>query len=199
MRKLLKTGRMFVASRLLWLGLALSSCLLPQNDEPLPEIPPAKNRPPRLTVNTEPERFVVYSTAANCPVPEPRARVEDLDLDDIIRVRWLVHDEMGVPSTIPVLDPRPILPDGQPTRQESIIAPKSAFLSNLLNTTGRGRRLTLVVADGEFTAGTDPDDIGTLPGMPYPLPDGGTIRQETFKDSYTWVVDTVTTAAPLCR
>lgn len=190
MQKDLKTGQMFVAGRLLWLGLALSSCLLPQNDEPLPEIPPPANRPPRIVPQTVfPPLSFVHNTNPLCMPQEVKAFVDDEDTLDRIRIRWYVYDENGVLTGPQVQDPMS-LPGGSSVRRQAIPVPRDVFTRTIISMTGTARRLQLIVADGEFTT-TMSGALDTLPKLPEPLPDGGSIEDKTYLDTYTWVVDSV--------
>src|SRR5688572_2825701 len=127
MRKILKTGQMAVAAGLLCSAFALSSCLLPQNDDPLPEIPPQKNRPPRLLrgqLDPKPPDLITFGIAAGCPAPNVKAVVEDPDTEDVIRVRWTVYNADGTRPTNQVTD-TPNLPAGMLNRV--VEAPSALF------------------------------------------------------------------------
>lgn len=195
MGKSMKSGRSRVAGQLLWLVLALSSCLLPQNDDPLPVIPKQANRPPRIDPDrVSPPRFFNVNVGTNCSPPTVQAYMTDLDVSDRIRIRWLVYREDGTPDRQPPID-QSIVGGSLPTRPV-ISPPPSVFSLTLLNSTGKGRRLELVVSDGEFSTDLN-DKLITLPvedGIP--LPDGGTIDNPSYLDTYTWVVDTINESCP---
>lgn len=192
MGKHAKTGEKLVAGGLLWATLALSSCLLPQYDEPLPAFPPAKNRPPRLVFSTaNPQLAVVNNIGTMCSPPKVEIAVDDEDLDDRIRIRWVVYGENGVATGIQPMD---TFLNGSPTvRRPTITAPMtSLFKVSLLGTTGAGRRLQLIIADGEFSSDPNTGALITIPkGEPHVLPDGGFVLNETYIDTYSWIVDTV--------
>ena len=194
MGKSLKSQRVGVATGLLCAGLVLSSCLLPQNDEPLPEIPPAKNRPPRI-LTPIPERFFEVLVGVGCPPPDVKAGVEDLDVEDTIRTKWAVYREDGSFDRFhdgDTLRPSMVMPT--PVRMSAIVPPSGMFSTGLLSSTGRGRRVELIVSDGEFL--TQGDTVTSLPKPPQRLPDGGTIEDPTYLDTYSWVVDSVNATCP---
>mgnify|MGYP001343013206 CR=1 FL=1 len=193
MQKRLKTGRMFVAGRLLWLSLALSSCLLPQNDEPLPVIPPARNRPPRIFF-TAPERSFKFSIGMNCKPPTVQAGVEDADLQDLIRIKWFTYEGNGTDMPTQSFDRATLPESAEARRSPPLEPPPTVFNQGLLTRTGVARQLEVVVSDGEFSA----DGQGNLISLPRRVdgPDGGLIDNITYIDRYVWVVDTVNEPCP---
>lgn len=192
MGKQLKSGRKRVAGGLLCAALALSSCLLPQYDEPLPAFPPAKNRPPRLVFSTaSPQLSVLNNIGAMCTAPMVGIAVDDEDVEDRIRVRWVVYGDDGVASGFQVSDTS--INPGMTIRRPTITAPSALFKLTLLGTNGTGRRLQLIIADGEFSSHPDTGALITIPkGEPHPLPDGGFVLNDTYIDTYSWIVDTTT-------
>src|SRR5688572_18770790 len=90
----LKSGTWRVAGGLLCAALVVSSCLLPQNDEPLPKVPDLKNRPPRI-ITPIPERAFEVPIGNNCKPPPVSVGVEDLDLENLIRTKWAIYREDG--------------------------------------------------------------------------------------------------------
>jgi len=187
MCKGLKSLAVPVAGRLLCLGLAVSSCLLPQNDDPLPEIPLAANRAPRIDPDlASPQLRIENKLGMGCPEEERRAVVDDLDVKDLIRIKWRVFDSNGV--LVRELNESTLFPTTMTVRRPTIKAPATLFTMGPLSATGTGRKLELVVADGEFTI----DGTGKLSTISpvVDLRDGGTVVNKTYYDTYTWTVDT---------
>ncbi len=185
-----KSLRVAVAGRLLCLGFALSSCLLPQNDDPLPEIPVPANRPPRIKPETALpalyQQVSIHSTCADRIPPRMEVAVQDPDPGNLIRIRWVVYDNSGVAGPRQIRDPSPV-----PSNNNGvpITAPKSLFTDTDLATTGMARRLELIVADGEFF--TDMSGKLSTISPTVTLPDGGSVSNTTYYDTYSWTVDTV--------
>lgn len=199
MGKRADSGVVRVAGRLLWAALALSSCVLPQNDEPLPEIPKQKNLPPRLIrelLKPGPPKpgstgviTVIVDNTVICPMEEVSAGVEDPDIDDLLRVKWTIYNADGTKASFQV-DPQTVMGGAL---KRNIVAPADIFSaqSALTQTGSTGtKHLELIVADGELTT-TSTGAVGTLPKERVALPDGGFIDNPTYLDSYTWPVETI--------
>jgi hypothetical protein len=185
MGKGLRSQRLGLAAGLLCSALAVSSCLLPQNDDPLPEIPPQKNRPPRIA-SVNPARFIPYDVGPNCKLPHVDVVVEDPDVTDPIRIRWTVYDDDGSRGRVQIQDP-PQLLGGDSVSRPSFSPPNEVFTTTDLQNTGMVQQLELAVADGEFYI--ENNTLKTLP-KPENLPDGGTMSDITYIDTYTWLVNT---------
>lgn len=98
------------AGNLLWLLLAAfsalgSGCFLPQDDDVLPFIPPARNRAPRLSLQTPTGTVPSGNQEPECPPLEFSALVEDDDVADRIYVQWFV-DPNGNPRQLPYASQR---------------------------------------------------------------------------------------------
>src|SRR4051794_21714494 len=91
MGKGVKSHSLVVALGLLWGAVSVTACLLPQEDDPLPAIPPQKNRPPRIIRNqVSPQRHLSVYTPKGCTDPEVEVFVDAPDGEDLIRAGWRV-------------------------------------------------------------------------------------------------------------
>src|SRR5437762_1876008 len=123
MGKPVKSHTLRVALGLLCVSFVVSACLLPQNDDPLPDIPPQKNRPPRIDLSSvNPQRSVVNDQAISCTMHQNKdcpyvcAGVDDPDVNDDIRVRWVVYESDGSRAQVQLsMDPPQIGPSMPPT------------------------------------------------------------------------------------
>jgi hypothetical protein len=192
-------GRTIMAGRLLCGALAallVQGCLLPQDDQVLPLLPPAKNTPPRI-FSAKPEQTTTLTLGDRCPRLAFSVLIEDRDVDpeitdggrrylDVLRHRWFVDD-----SKVGVIG-RPFEASATAIRAAAA-APELLFSagSALAAATPNPHKLTVVVSDGEFGEGKEP-----RPGPPQPLPDGGRIEQQTYTDEYTWLVTTDLSPCP---
>jgi hypothetical protein len=188
-----KGARAGLARRLLCRGaglalaLALGGCLMPQDDELLPELPPTKNRPPRILEGSAvPQQQVSIPVGFNCTperwagIFEFSAKVEDPDVDNPIRNRWFVDPDDK--HTTVFFQGLTLPPSTKPTRDTPVKAPANLIASSPLSTPGK-RRLVLVISDGEFEEGVTPTRRLVR------LPDGGLTEDLSYTDSFTWLVN----------
>ncbi|MBK7863272.1 MAG: hypothetical protein IPJ65_32640 [Archangiaceae bacterium] len=159
--------------------------MLPQNDDPLPVVPPVKNRPPRIVpTTTHPARLFEFSLDPSCKAPTVEAVVEDSDVEDSIRVRWSVYKDDGTRGSMQI-DQSIVEPAGVVRR--SITASSLLFQVTDLAQTGTARQLELLVADGELKI--EGDKVTAQPRI-VPFADSGTTLDQSYIDSYTWIVNT---------
>jgi hypothetical protein len=154
-----------------------SGCLWPVEDPVLEDLPPRKNRPPRiLEQNVVPQRRTTIGNGIGCKL-EFKAQVEDPDLNDLLVVRWYIdYDPLSNPSPFGLESSLP--PDGNAIRSTS------ATLTVELSSPGHPLRVPgdhmveLLVSDGRLI-NRDPQPVATE-GF-----DGG---NPTFASSYPWFV-----------
>lgn len=180
-----------LASRLLhssvvrWVGVFLlavlvGGCLLPQDDDVLPLLPPKKNRPPRLLITTlEPTQVTSSGNGPNCLPLEFRASVEDPDIADLIAVKWYV-DPAGLGSD-PVKKEQGLRIDGKTIRDDQARLSLQVTGAGELATVGR-HVVEILVSDGQLI------ERSPQP-RPITLADGGTDLNPTYTDSAFWIVD----------
>ncbi|MBL8954161.1 MAG: hypothetical protein JNK82_25515 [Myxococcaceae bacterium] len=167
----------------------MSACVLPQNDDPLPVIPPQANRPPRIDPGTAvPALYQEVNVHPNCTLPTFTIAVRDPDVgpDERLRFRWLAYTENGVLGPVQINDLNSVLNTGAVF---PVTAPVSLFMLTVLASTGKGRRLELIVADGELFT----DSTGKIQTVAKTAvgEDGGQMANPTFYDTYSWTIDTV--------
>lgn len=169
-----------------WLGLAVaalvwSGCLIPQDDTFLAELPEQKNRPPRIIEQqVQPtQRFTrEFGGADGCEL-DFSVKVEDPDVDDILYVRWSVDDQPQPHRTETRLANNGIAQRGEAaTLHISLLAADSP-----LSRPGP-HVVEAMVADGIVAEGKPQPDIINLP-------DGGTLEDPVYLDTYAWFVNTV--------
>jgi hypothetical protein len=178
----------------------LSACLVPQNDDPLPEIPPAKNNRPRILLDTvqpgeamDVTLYIATVSPSNVPCPKVTfsVKVEDLDLADPISSKWRamrIAPSLQTPQE-PWTDGTAVPFMGSTTAlRPNPITPGSSFLKDWIRTEGT-YRIEVVVSDGTLI---DPGN-GVLVEQPLPrivmLPDGGVFQELAARDSYVWTVN----------
>lgn len=166
----------------------MSGCLIPQDDQVLPELPPMKNRPPRVAARVPASDVVEHKQSA---VPQCLAAnatfsltVEDPDTGDTLRSFWFVEkDETSLPFT-----PQAVPPGTSEAR--IVAAPTSnAFTTALANLQTGRRLLTVYVADRDI------EEINNGEIRPVDtevtLPDGTTATNPGYFVQHTWVLEVV--------
>jgi len=106
MYRLARTLLSGVGKRALWTGLValpMSACLLPQNDHFLPEVPPQKNRPPRILESTvmPTSRAPQIGNGPHCQLTFS-FNIEDPDINDNLTVFWFVDYNANSLTSSPV-------------------------------------------------------------------------------------------------
>lgn len=187
---------------LLALGAALSGCLVPQDDQVFPALPPKKNSAPKIVGEKPVQRVTTVAVGpvtAGCPRVEFSVSVKDEDTADTIRSIWFVDaapDFRPTPSS-PEFVGAPVFGGSDLVR--TVKAPASVItqLTGLID--GRSHRVDVWITDGEFAA--DSIDV-THPPVPLAdgttsfdcatsLPDGGRPQfcDSAYKDNYVWLVE----------
>ncbi len=166
----------------------VSGCLIPQDDQVIPELPPLKNRPPRIVAaryGNERADEVELRTGTACSREEFNVLVDDLDLDDTLRSFWFIDKtETSLP-----LSPSPLGGSGQVTRT---LSQPSGIRTQLGNLSAGPHRLTVYVVDSDIqeiqNAQIRPVEREVL------LPDGKTGRNDGYVDEFTWFINAVSCA-----
>jgi hypothetical protein len=164
--------------------LALTACLLPQEDNILQDIPPLLNRPPRIVEGAvQPaSRIFTVDGGGGCPQIVFSAPLEDPDLLDLLYFDFYVDGSTTVVAqgTVP--------PDG--SAQRSTLATYTVSFTSPGPVQTPGTHLVeLLAADGPLVNGSpQPRTVA--------LPDGGTRVDPTFAASYVWQVTVLGGACP---
>ncbi len=183
--------RRSLASALLlvpWGACALSACLLSQEDRLL-NIPPQRNRPPRIMeeqpITPPPEnRLTLIDT--DCRTLEFRFKAEDPDVDETLRVRWYIDYPL---FTGPAVE-QALNPSGQTVRIDEgmfsvdLSSPSLGFPARSLQQPGT-HIVEALLFDGVL-------DERRLPLPIDPALDGG-IPNPSYVVSYAWVVEVLRT------
>ena len=160
----------------------LLGCIIPQDEQLIPELPPKRNGPIAIKAMDPPTVRTTWYNSTGCPerAPALKLTVEDEDLADVVSSLWFIGDTNTQPYA-----PTP-LPGGSKTR--NVFPPSSlGFKSALANlTAGSAAVLTVYVADTSFQEVLG-GQVSLVP-RDTKLPDGGSLDVGT-KDSFTWVLD----------
>lgn len=179
-----------MAGPLLWLALqagAGSGCLWPQDDQLFSELPRQANRPPRIvpSLPIKPQldsSFLPTKDGNPCPLPF-QFNVEDPDISDQIRTRWFVYAPGATRSVSFTGDL--VSPGLTAIRPKTVTAPPALGRTGSDLVQNGEHRVEVVIADNEFVG----PDVETLP-FTRPLPDGGTVEDKSYTDSYIWIITT---------
>ena len=160
------------------LALAMTGCLLPQDDHLLPEFPKKKNGPPRI-IDVDPQRFYTVRLGAGCPTTATfKAQVDDPDISDPIRVRCFV--DPGNNESAPFTEGNIVPAANATTRPDKATCSLPLSIGKDLGQLGQ-HFVEILVADGELEGRkTRPREEA--------LPDGGSVPNPAYTDSFTWVV-----------
>ncbi len=177
-------GNSIMAGPLLWVALAATlvhGCLLPQDDQVFPVLPPFRNTSPRVDLaQISPDQNGATIQLGNNCSPFVIA-VKDPDKGDTIRSRWFVDPDKAftTPAT-----------EGEAGSDPRVIRPIRAFYAPngrlaLPNPMGlNSHKVTVVIADREF----QPEGIKLR--LSEFIIDGGVIKEESEPVTYTWEVAT---------
>lgn len=183
-------------------ALLLHGCLIPQDDPVLPDLPPQKNRPPRILVDkAEPGMVASVDLGDNCPRQVFSAQVDDPDFRDQLQHRWfpdpkpdfttVYFDGLVIPALKANAD------GGSPSSTvRSVTQPFKLFSTgSVLFDAPGSHTLTLVVTDGVFVVGA-PTGIEIGAKTSVLLEDGGPLDDPAYTAMYTWNVTTNRTPCP---
>lgn len=179
-----------MARMLLWLlaGASLEGCLLPQDDQVFPSLPPRKNSPLQIVGQVPAQRETTYlGTCAEQPAFQ--VDVSDLDLRDTLKAVWFID---RTPTSTAYLG-APVFPTG--TERRTVSSPRDRFVTDLNALVGPTRRVVEVfVTDGDFTSLgetilAERPPVTWEDGSPVQLPDGGPVSNPASVDSYVWLVE----------
>lgn len=177
-----------MAGRLLllaWTALAGVGCLLPQDDQNLPDKPDSKNRRPRLIQETAaPQQKKELPLGDNCPPPDFKIYVEDPDVDDKITSLWFI--DPGPQYDTDPFGGKLVASSGSVIRNDPVQPQNPKFLRDFLFANPGWHVVEVVATDGSFTN----DGISLVPqtknGFPNP----------NYVDSYSWFVGSSKDACP---
>lgn len=187
-----------VAAMLLCLS-AEMSCLLPQDDQLITELPQAANRPLRVLPNLAfPEqRETVAKFGTNCPRPVFSIKVDDPNTGDTIRAQWFVDP---IERYIGGVQGNPGSLDGAGSTVRTVNVPSQFITTRLATLTdGKKHRVEVVVTDGEFIesqrndANGDPQPFLDITRPSFRTTTGDVIPVAAYRDDYVWLVEVDTT------
>ncbi len=156
-------------------GLFSSGCLLPQEENFLEEVAPARNRAPRIIITDPASPLVSTKNGPGCTVTF-KVNVADPDIDDSIRVLWLIDGNVPQGRT-----PQPIPPSGKEIRDISTELRETLSAAGSLLVSPGSHLVEVVIADSELDfRDPKPKDTPT---------DGGTPQNPGYADETAWFVD----------
>lgn len=174
-------------------ALMASACLIPQDDDVLPDLPPKKNSPLRVLAQTvQPAQrktsIIVGTPSPTCLRTEFSMTVEDEDTGDLLRSQWYVdpRPDYQNTATTPVFAGAVIF--GGTSVNRTVTAPNAmlTFLSSLND--GKEHLIEGWVTDGEFDPNAAPTQV-TRPNRT--LPDGTSVPDTAYSDENVWVITRV--------
>ena len=163
---------------------AASGCLIPQDDTYLTGLAEARNRPPRIVeTQVQPSNRIQTLGAGRCE-EDFSVVVEDLDVDDLITVRWYVDYDAQTNPTGPFREFQ-LANNGQALRGDQ--ATLHVNLSAANNPLSKpGTHLVEAVVSDTRLLGRNPAPVEVIK-----FPDGGSIENPGYVVTYAWFVTTV--------
>ena len=165
------------------LSTPLLGCLIPQDEQVIPALPPKRNSPIAIKITDPADPRTTFFNSTACPGHNPtfKLTVEDDDVADVVSSLWFIdktNDSLPIqPSPVP----------GGVNAVRTVTAPNALGfrLANLAAKTTH--LLTVYVADSAFqevVAGqvsvSRPDRL---------MPDGSLVADKGSIDSFSWVLD----------
>ncbi len=158
-------------------------CLIPQDEQVIPELPKKRNSPLRIVSQFPEGPATTFYSSSTCRDRNKgfNLTIVDEDVGDTIRSRWFIDKSI---NTVPYE------PSARPpgAAQRIVEAPISASFANELSNLASGTThlLTVYVTDSSFEEVIN--GLIAVSRTPEVLPDGGTITDRAFLDSFTWVL-----------
>ena len=161
----------------------LLGCLIPQDDQVIPALPPKRNSALKIVSQEPQEPRTTFYNSTSCLGLNPVFVLiaEDEDVADIVYSMWFV-DKSNASQPF-----RPNLIPGGGSQRRSVTAPSSGFKSALANLGAGTHLLTVYVADSAFQEVVDGQVSVSRPDKV--LPDGGVVADKGSIDNFTWVLD----------
>ena len=172
-------------------AVALSGCVIPQDDTLFAGLPRARNRPPRIVENqVSPQTRIIREFGSEACRESFEVLVIDPDVDDDISVTWFVDYTPGSssPEQITLL-----ATTGRPQRDDrATFEVDLSAASSPLRAPGL-HLVEAVVADRQLNPATR-----TPVSIPGENPDGGPsiVVDEGYAVTYAWTVETVAGVCP---
>lgn len=184
-----------MAVLLLWLGVStpLGGCLAFEDYPVLPDLPPKKNSPLRiLPTGFKPEQQeTTVTVGANCARTTFSVQVADEDYGDSIRSLWFVAPG----PTTTGLPGNPVL--GGNTLERQVNSPNGVWAALTALADGNAHRVEVLVTDGEFEEVVTNNVVSYRAKRPDRLlPDGTTLPDTAYTDSFLWLVTVQSGACP---
>lgn len=180
-----ESGRPAMAGMLLCLAActSLMGCLIPQDDQVIPELPPRKNTPPRIVATSPGINAKFFTTASCAAMNKPFSVTVADDDDDNLRSMWFIDYEPPMAAVTPFI-PNAVPPTpGAPARVVSEPTAQN-FKSAMANLTAGTHLLSVYVADREFQ-----EFNGLVLTVDRQLKVGdASVTDFGYVDSFTWVV-----------
>lgn len=163
----------------------LAGCLIPQDEDVIPQLPPKRNGPIQIRAQIPAQPRITFRNTTLCPTQNLpfSLTVADEDVGDVVHSIWFI----GGASDQRLFEPTPIQSGSSTSR--TVTAPGSlGFKSALANLVIGTEILTVYVADTDFEEVVG----GTVALVPRPttrLPDGTEAIDKGSMDTFTWTLD----------
>lgn len=171
-----------VLAGLLLLSIVSGGCVIPQDEQVIPPLPPKRNGPLKIVSHNPPDLRITYYNCAFETEKNPKfsVSVKEEDQKDRVYSNWFI-DKSDDASPLPTSATLP-----GPEIIKTVNAPSFGNrLANLQRDTHH--LLTVYVADSPF------DEVVkgkvSVSREPLLLPDGGTLVDDGSIDTITWVLD----------
>jgi hypothetical protein len=139
-----------------WILLNLQGCLLPQDDQVLPDLPPLQNRPPRVLSQTPEDVVPVVPVVGGCERKPFAVSVDDADVGDTIRSVWLIDPPQ---TNAPILLGRDAVVNAATPTIRTATEPPGLTREFIRLVDGRSHQLVVYVTDGTFNDARNPTDV----------------------------------------
>lgn len=173
----------------------LSGCLLPQDEQVIPDLPPRRDTAPRIVGSTPPSRWISFATSAACRTNEDfKLIVEDEDTGDTLRSMWFIDFKDVTSTTLPTPYTANAVRPLNGALQREVKAPTSTSFTSALSSLAAGTHLlTAYVADREFdefsgTVVLVNSEIALADGGVLRDRDGGVVLDVGHFDTITWTL-----------
>lgn len=164
-------------------GISMSGCLIPQDDQVIPELPPVKNRPPRIETYTPMNVSVTFRANVACSTrPDFSLVVSDPDVGDTLRSFWFIDKSVNTQPFTPASI------GGSASERRVVVAPSSnTFTTALANLMSGSHLLTVFVTDRDI----EEIDNGLVKARDteVTLPDGTKAIDDGYEVEHTWILN----------
>jgi hypothetical protein len=168
------------------LPVSWGGCLLPQDAQVLPTVPPRRNTPLRIVASKPQVETTISLPVSACPAPEFEVIVQDEDVSDDLEPRYkdVIRSQWFVDRT----ETSPVYPGDvsaeSATEGRVLKAPRKLQTAFEALDYSRPHRLEVWVTDGDFK----PDNPAEATRPKRVLADGTLVEDLAYTDSHVWLI-----------